>query len=973
MATPDYEPRANAMPRYNPAEIEPKWQKFWEENQTFKTPDFPTGEKLYVLDMFPYPSGEGLHVGHPEGYTATDITCRFERMRGKSVLHPMGFDAFGLPAEEHAIKTNTPPRVSTERDMATFTRQLKMLGFSYDWSRSLATTDVEYFRWTQWIFTVLFDTWFDHEQQKGRPISELPIPATERAAGEQAVRRYQDDHRLAFQADALVNWCPALGTVLANEEVSDGKSERGKHPVQRMPLRQWMLRITDYADRLERDLDQLDWSDSIKRMQREWIGRSTGAEVDFFIGTNTCATGSASATSDFKSWKSQRATSGFPRKPGDEVLRIYTTRPDTLFGATYMVIAPEHPFVDRLTIAGQKDAVKSYCEQAAAKSDLDRTELAKGKSGVFTGSYAVNPINGERVPIWIADYVLISYGTGAIMAVPAHDTRDFEFAQQFKIPVIAVVDPGDVEGVDRAAVLAGTECCTEQGVAVNSGEYNGLATAAFKEKISEDLAAQGTGKQATNYKLRDWLFSRQRFWGEPFPILHELDDAGNPTGMLRAVDAADLPVDLPHLDDYKPHGRPEPPLGKAPEEWLYPVIDGKRYRRETNTMPQWAGSCWYYLRFIDPKNRTAFVDREKEKAWMPVDLYIGGAEHAVLHLLYARFWHKVLYDRGYVSTVEPFQRLVNQGMILGEPQYHITPEIFEANKSLLTERNIQTLCVESEDKVTYILKNHADGKVTDLSEEQTEKRQGQFYLVGTEIPLTTRADKMSKSRGNVVNPDDIVREHGADSLRLYEMFMGAFEATKPWSMSGVEGVSKFLNRAWRLIIDENAEELVLHASVQDVAATDEQLRVLHKTIKAVTKDIETLGFNTAISRMMEFVNFFTNQSVRPMSVMEQFVLLLSPFAPHIGEELWGMLGHHATLSYEPWPVCDESYLVEATIEIPVQVLGKLRGKVQVPPDISKEALIAAAKADEKVIPWLEGKTIVKEIVVPGRLVNFVVK
>ncbi len=638
-----------------------------------------------------------------------------------------------------------------------------------------------------------------------------------------------------------------------------------------------------------------------------------------------------------------------------------------------MVIAPEHPFVDRLTIDEQKDAVKAYCEQAAAKSDLDRTELAKGKSGVFTGSYAINPVNGERTPIWIADYVLISYGTGAIMAVPAHDTRDFEFAQQFDIPVIAVVDPGEVEGVDRAAVLSGKECCTEQGTAVNSGTYNGLATADFKQQISADLVAQGTGKQATNYKLRDWLFSRQRFWGEPFPILHELDDDGNPTGMLRAVDAADLPVDLPHLDDYKPHGRPEPPLGKAPPEWLYPVIDGKRYRRETNTMPQWAGSCWYYLRFIDPKNSTAFVDREKEQAWMPVDLYIGGAEHAVLHLLYARFWHKVLFDRGYVSTVEPFQRLVNQGMILGEPQYHVTPEVFEANKALLEERDIRTLRVESEDKLTYILKNHADGKVTDLSEEQTEKRQGQFYLVGTEIPLTTRADKMSKSRGNVVNPDDIVREHGADSLRLYEMFMGAFEATKPWSMSGVEGVRKFLNRAWRLIIDDNAEEIALHASIKEVTATDEQLRVLHKTIKAVTKDIETLGFNTAISRMMEFVNFFTNQSVRPQAVMEQFVLLLSPFAPHIGEELWNLLGHDTTLSYEPWPSCDESYLVEATIEIPVQVLGKLRGKVQVPPDISKDDLIAVAKADDKVQPWLEGKTIVKEIVVPGRLVNFVVK
>ena len=961
------------MPRYNPAQIEPKWQQHWEDNETFKAPELPQGEKLYILDMFPYPSGDGLHVGHPEGYTATDITCRFERMRGKSVLHPMGFDAFGLPAEEYAIKTNTPPRVSTEKNIATFTRQLKMLGFSYDWSRVLATTDVEYFRWTQWIFTVMFDTWFDHDQQKGRPICDLPIPGDVRAEGDAAVLIYQDDHRLAFQSDALVNWCPALATVLANEEVIDGKSERGSHPVERRPLRQWMLRITDYACRLEQDLEGLDWSDGIKRMQREWIGRSTGAEVDFYIGTDPSATGSASAASSFEKWKAARAASGFPRKPNDEVLRIYTTRPDTLFGATYMVIAPEHPFAERLTIDEQKGSVKTYCEQAAAKSDLDRTELAKDKTGVFTGSYAINPVNGEQVPIWIADYVLISYGTGAIMAVPAHDTRDFEFAQQFDIPVIAVVDPGAAAGVDREAVLAGTECCTEQGVAVNSGDYNGLATADFKQKIGDDLAAHGTGKQATNYKLRDWLFSRQRFWGEPFPILHELDDDGNPTGVVRAVDAEDLPVDLPHLDDYKPHGKPEPPLGKAPDEWLYPVIDGKRYRRETNTMPQWAGSCWYYLRFIDPKNDTVFVDPEKEKAWMPVDLYIGGAEHAVLHLLYARFWHKVLFDRGYVSTVEPFQRLVNQGMILGEPQYHIPPEAFEENKDLFDVRQIQSLLVESEDKATCILKKQVNDQVTDLSEDQIEKRQGQFYLADTEITLTTRADKMSKSRGNVVNPDDIVREYGADSLRLYEMFMGAFEATKPWSRSGVDGVRKFLNRVWRMIVDENSEELILHASVQNIAATDEQLRVLHKTIKAVTNDIETLGFNTAIARMMEFVNFFTNQSVRPQIVMEQFVLLLSPFAPHVGEELWGLLGHEATLSYEPWPKHDDSYLVESTIEIPVQVLGKLRGKIQVAPDISKDDLIAAAKADDKVIPWLEGKTIVKEIVVPGRLVNFVVK
>ena len=646
------------MPRYNPALIEPKWQKYWDRNHTFQTPDLPTGPKLYVLDMFPYPSGDGLHVGHPEGYTATDIVCRFERMRGKSVLHPMGFDAFGLPAEEHAIKTNTPPRESTERNITTFRRQLKMLGFSYDWDRELATTDVDYFRWTQWIFLVLFDTWFDPEQQKGRPIAELPIPAEVAQQGEDAIRQYQDDHRLAFQSDALVNWCPALGTVLANEEVKDGKSERGGHSVQRIPLRQWMLRITSYADRLEKDLDTLRWPDSIKQMQRDWIGRSVGAEVDFYIGSRRST----------PAWKADRAGSGYPRRPGDDVLRIYTTRPDTLFGATYMVIAPEHPFVERLTTPEQKAAVEAYCARAAARSDRDRQE-DKEKTGVFTGSYAVNPVNDQEVPIWIADYVLISYGTGAIMAVPAHDTRDFEFAELFQIPIIAVVDPGDAAGVDRDAVLAGRQCCAEDGIAVNSGAYDGLTTAAFKQKISDDLAGQGLGREAVNYKLRDWLFSRQRFWGEPFPILHELDDQDRPTGRLRAVPAEDLPVDLPPLDDFKPHGRPEPPLAKAPEDWLYTEIDGRRYRRETNTMPQWAGSCWYYLRFIDPLNDQALVDPAKEKAWMPVDLYVGGAEHAVLHLLYARFWHKVLFDRGHVSTAEPFQRLVNQGMILGEMEF----------------------------------------------------------------------------------------------------------------------------------------------------------------------------------------------------------------------------------------------------------------------------------------------------------------
>ena len=952
------------MPRYNPAEIEPKWQSYWETNKTFAAPDRPRDpkKKLYALDMFPYPSGDGLHVGHPEGYTATDIVSRFHRMKGYDVLHPMGFDAFGLPAEEHAIKTNTPPRIQTEKNIDTFRRQLKSLGFSYDWDREIATTDVDYFKWTQWIFLVLFDTWFDDEQQKGRPIDELPIPADVEAGGPIAVRKYQDEHRLAFQSDALVNWCPGLGTVLANEEVIDGKSERGQHPVQRIPLRQWMLRITSYADRLEKGLDSVDWSEGIKNLQRNWIGRSEGAEVDFFIGSED----------DFDAWKAERANSSLPINAGEDVLRIYTTRPDTLFGATYMVIAPEHPFVSKLTTPDQLAGVQKYCDQAANKSDLERTELVKEKTGVFTGSYAINPVNGNKVPIWVADYVLISYGTGAIMAVPAHDTRDFEFAQQFDIPIIAVVDPGKAKDVDRDAVLAGKEVFPGQGKAVNSGEYDGTPTADFKTKIGNDLRTQGVGKPAVNYKLRDWLFSRQRFWGEPFPILHELDDEGNPNGMLRGVDPGTLPVDLPHLEDYKPHGRPEPPLAKADDDWLYPTIDGVRHRRETNTMPQWAGSCWYYLRFVDPANGNAFVDELKEKDWMPVDLYVGGAEHAVLHLLYARFWHKVLFDRGYVSTDEPFQRLVNQGMILGEPVYHMTSDLHEAHGPSLGQHGLVAVKSEDGDKVTFAIQNAGDVP-TNLREEQVEKRQGQFYVKGTDIPVSPKADKMSKSRGNVVNPDDIVREYGADALRLYEMFMGPLEATKPWNMTGVDGVRKFLDRAWRIVVDEKSEAPTLHAAVQDVPPTADQNRFIHKTIKAVTNNLEQMSFNSAIARLMEFVNYFTKESIRPKSAMEAMTLMLSPLAPHISEELWQLLGHSESLASAPWPVFDEAMTVDDTIEVPVQINGKVRSKVSVAAEASKDDMLDIAKSDPKIAEALSGKQVVKEIIVPGRLVNLVVK
>ncbi|HEX4145714.1 MAG TPA: leucine--tRNA ligase [Pirellulales bacterium] len=955
------------MPRYNPSTIEPKWQKHWESERTFATPRLPQGEKFYVLDMFPYPSGDGLHVGHPEGQTATDIVCRYERMRGKCVLHPMGWDAFGLPAEQYAKKTGTPPRVTTEKNIGTFRRQEKMLGFSYDWSRELATTDVDYFRWTQWIFLVLFDTWYDVKSGQGRPIAELEIPPDVAAGGDEAVRRYQDAHRLAYQSHAPVNWCPALGTVLANEEVIGGLSERGHHPVVRIPLRQWMLRITAYADRLGHDLDGLDWPESIKSLQRNWIGRSTGAEVDFFIGATSAPNGKPNPQ-EFKAWRNARAASGFPQVPGDDVLRVFTTRPDTLYGATYMVVAPEHPLVGRLTAPAQAAAVTAYCEQAARKSDLDRTELAKEKTGVFTGSFAANPVNNRPIPIWVADYVLASYGTGAIMAVPAHDTRDAEFARQFGLELVPVVDPGpSVDSDLRAKILAGEVIFTEPGTAIHSGPYDGQPTAEMQKNIVADLAQRGQGRQAINYKLRDWLFSRQHFWGEPFPILHELDDAGQPTGLVRTIPPERLPVDLPELKIFDAKGSPDPPLEQAPADWLWVTVDGRRYKRETNTMPQWAGSCWYYLRFLDPKNQQVLVDPELERAWMPVDLYVGGAEHAVLHLLYARFWHKVLFDRGHVTTPEPFRRLINQGMILGEMEvtgYQRADGSWASAELVVAGPDGKPVLKSSGEPLTSVR----------LSVEQAHK-QGDRLVLAAEpaVRLDSRAHKMSKSRGNVVNPDEVVKQYGADSLRLFEMFMGPLEATKPWSMDGVSGVRGFLDRVWRMIVEERSETVELSAAVKDVAPTVEQDRVLHRTIQAVTQDIERMQFNTAIAKMMEFTNYFTKSDVRPRVAMERLVLLLSPFAPHLTEELWQLFGHEKTLAYEPWPDDDPAKIREDSVEIPVQISGKLRGRVTVPVDTSAEALEQAARTDPRIAELLAGKTVVKAVVIPGKMVNFVVK
>ncbi|WP_309120529.1 leucine--tRNA ligase [Paenibacillus sp.] len=802
---------------YSPQAIEPKWQAYWDEHKTFKVLDDPNKPKFYALDMFPYPSGDGLHVGHPEGYTATDIVSRFKRMRGYDVLHPMGWDAFGLPAEQHALNTGKHPREITFKNIDNFRRQIKSLGFSYDWDREFSTTDPEYYKWTQWIFIQLY--------KRG----------------------------LAYVAELPVNWCPALGTVLANEEVIDGKSERGGHPVIRKPMRQWVLRITAYAERLLEDLEELDWSESIKDMQRNWIGKSTGAEVRFAVdGT-------------------------------DESLVVFTTRPDTLFGATYCVLAPEHELVDRIATDAQRSAVEAYQDAASRKSDLERTDLAKDKSGVFTGAYAINPVNGAKVPIWIADYVLAGYGTGAIMAVPGHDQRDWEFAKKFDLPIVEVVQGGDV----------GAEAYAGDGAHVNSDFLNGLNTADAIAAAIEWLEKNGKGEKKVTYRLRDWLFSRQRYWGEPIPILH-LED-----GTMKPVPESELPLLLPDVDEIKPSGTGESPLANV-TEWVNTIDPetGMKARRETNTMPQWAGSCWYYLRFIDPHNDRELCSKEAQERWLPVDLYIGGAEHAVLHLLYARFWHKVLYDIGVVSTKEPFQKLVNQGMILGD-----------------------------------------------------------------------NGEKMSKSRGNVINPDDIVREYGADTLRMYEMFMGPLEQTKPWNTNGVEGVYRFLNRVWRLFM---TEEGTLQPKIKPDGGTDAFKRTWHRTIKKLTEDYEALRFNTAISQMMIFVNEAYKQETLPLEGMKHFVQLMSPIAPHIAEELWEKLGGAGSVSYAPWPSYDEAWTVDDEVEIVVQVNGKIVDRANVAADADEKALEALATSLDKVKEAMAGKQVRKVIAVKGKLVNIVV-
>ena len=873
---------------YNFNKIEKKWQQFWQQNKTFNAIDCDTSKpKYYVLDMFPYPSAQGLHVGHPEGYTASDIVARYKRMKGFNVLHPMGWDAFGLPAEQYAVETGTHPAETTQKNIDSMRSQIKSLGFSYDWDREVNTTDPGYYKWTQWVFLKMFNSYFDEAEQRAKPIEQLPIPD---GLTETEKQQYIDGRRLAYEAEVPVNWCPALGTVLANEEVIGGLSERGGHPVIRKPMRQWMLRITKYAERLLEDLAEVNWPESIKKLQIDWIGKSIGADVKFEL-------------------------------PGcDWDIWIFTTRPDTLFGATYMVLAPELDLVDMVATAEHKEAVDKYREEAARKSDLDRTDLAKEKTGVFTGGYAINPVNGAKIPIWISDYVLISYGFGAIMAVPAHDTRDFEFANELNLPIIPVVKPleSDIEFslsfadyADKMSeeewetkkpaiiqnslkrILTGKECWIWDGIAINSGEFNGLRTAQFKEQITNWLAERKLGRKAVNYKLRDWLFSRQRYWGEPFPILHTED------GRIVGLSEEDLPLVLPEIQGYKPSGTGEPPLANI-DDWVNVTLpDGSRVKRETNTMPQWAGSCWYYLRYLDPNNDDRGWDSEKEKYWMPVDLYIGGAEHAVLHLLYSRFWHKFLYDLACVSTKEPFKKLVNQGMILGE-----------------------------------------DGQ------------------------------KMSKSRGNVINPDKVVADYGADSMRLYEMFIGPLESIKPWSMQGVEGVHRFLQRLWRMVVDEDTGQL--DQSLQDADADEPTLRLLNQTIKKVGDDVEDFGFNTAISAMMIFVNHLTKQTVRPKSVIEKSILILSPFAPHIAEELWEKLGHTETLAYQPWPEYDKELIKEKEIELAVQVNGRIKDRIVVSAEADEDQIKQQALASEKVTAALAGKQPKKIIVIKSRLVNIVI-
>lgn len=843
---------------YDFKKIETKWQQKWVENNTYSVSDSTQKPKYYVLDMFPYPSGAGLHIGHPEGYTATDIIARYKRMKGFNVLHPMGFDAFGLPTERYSMQTGVHPAIATKKNIETFKRQLNMLGFGYDWDREINTTDPNYYKWTQWMFLLMYNSWFDRDNGVAKDISELEIPSE--LTDESEIREYVDSRRLAYISMQPVNWCEELGTVLANEEVEEW---RGKgYEVERKPMRQWMLRITEYADRLLTDLDLVDWPNSTMEMQKHWIGKSKGAEIDFTV-TNS-----------------------------SEKIRVFTTRPDTIFGATYMVIAPEHPLVDKITTLQQKEKVDAYIKLATLKSDLERTELNKDKSGVFTGSYAINPATDKKIPILISDYVLMGYGTGAIMAVPAHDERDNEFAKKYDIAITQVVKPINSEHNEDSAF-------TEEGISINSSNstisLDGLTTTGAKSKIIDWLEENELGEGKTQFRLRDWLFSRQRYWGEPIPIILFED------GSKRALNLDELPLELPEVEEYKPAGTGESPLATV-ESWVNynDPVTGKKGKLETNTMPQWSGSCWYFLRFIDPKNDDIFASKEKQKYWMGeegVDLYVGGAEHAVLHLLYARFWHKVLYDYGYVTSKEPFKKLFHQGLIMG-----------------------------------------ADGR------------------------------KMSKSIGNVINPDDVVNDYGADSLRMFEMFLGPLEQSKPWSETGIDGIFRFLNRVWRLIVSENGG---MSNKIVNKEPSEDLNYVLHETIKKVGEDIEHLKFNTAIAQMMILINEFYKEEEIPRNAIEDFIRLLAPFAPHICEEIWEILGHNSSIVFEEWPLYDDSKMQKSSVTIVIQVLSKIRAKVDIPAGLSESEVLEIAKSEPNVQKFIEGKQIRKIIFVQDKLINLI--
>jgi len=876
-------------------EIEPKWQQYWEKNKTFRTENDFSKPKYYILDMFPYPSGAGLHVGHPEGYTATDIISRYKRMKGFNVLHPMGWDAFGLPAEQYAMQTGTHPAITTQNNCDAFRRQIKSLGLSYDWEREINTTDEKYFKWTQWIFIQLFNTWYDADLKKGRPIAELPVPVEVSEQGAEAIERYVAGKRLAYYDNAQVWWCGSCRTVCANEEVlTDGSHEKCGNQVIRKNLKQWLLRIPHYAERLLDGLDMLDWPEGVKDMQRNWIGKSFGAEVDF-------------------------ALDGM-----DETLRVYTTRPDTLFGATYMVVSPEHPMLERIVSEENMSSLRDYIHAASLKSDLDRTELAKEKTGVFTGRYAINPVTGSAIPVWVADYVLMGYGTGAIMAVPSHDIRDFEFAKKFGLPVVCILDPKDADPELREKVLAGDACWTEDGAYINSAnadfgiDINGMNKARGIETIINWLGQRNLGKATVNYRIRDWLFSRQRYWGEPFPVIHWED------GSISLDE--NLPVVLPALEKFEPGEGGESPLSNAGEWLTVSDSDGRKGRRETNTMPQWAGSCWYYLRFIDPDNNEKIFDPLLEQYWMPVDLYVGGAEHAVLHLLYSRFWHKVLFDLGIVSTEEPFTKLYNQGMILA-----------------------------------FAYETATGAKV---SSDLVEERDGKYFHTETGEELHQIVAKMSKSLKNVVNPDDVVHKYGADSLRLYEMFMGPLDERKPWADNGVKGVFNFLNRVNRFFNDTG--------NITEGEEDSGVVKLLHQTIKKVTFDIDNMKFNTAISSLMVFNNLALKKGRVTKDTARLYVKILSPFAPHLGEELWQLYGGENTLAYEPWPQADEKLLVEDFFEYPVSFNGKMRFKLELPVNMSVSEIEETVIHHEKSERYLEGKSPRKMIVVPGKIINVVV-